>query len=782
MKSLLTLLFSISLVIGHAQYSSTLTIPEIMQGDRFVGFLPEDIEWSPDGESVYFTWNPRMDSVRSLFKVSIKSNQVEKVSNEERIKRPEDGSYTRARTLMAYEKFGDIFLYDPKAKSTRQITATTDQEYDVSFSGDAQYLIFTRVDNLYTWDISSGAIRQLTNFKSGNKTEKAILSKEEQWLENDQLALFDILKKRKAEKELSDKLGREIKPDRPLEIYYGDKSLSNLQASPDLKFVTYTLRKDVKSRKTEVPKYVTQSGYTTHSSARSKVGAPQDTYEMGIYDIEDDTSYLLDTKQIDGIFDKPEFLEDYAQAEYSDTYTAPREVIIHGPFYSEDSKAVVEIRSMDNKDRWIMALDPKSGKLRLLDRQRDEAWIGGPGIPWWNISAGNLGWMPDGESFWFHSEESGYSHLYAVNFKTGKKKALTSGPYEVNDAWIANDQNYFYLQSSQASPFENHFYRMPVKGGKPVQITSKPGSHEVSVSPDEKYLAILHSYSNKPSELYLMKNEPGAEMTRLTNSTTDAFDSYEWKDPEIVRFEAEDGAMVPARLYKPPNPNGAAIVFVHGAGYLQNVHKWWSSYYREYMFHNFLTDMGYTVLDIDYRGSQGYGRDWRTAVYRWVGGKDLSDQLDGVKYLGTEHGIDEARIGIYGGSYGGFITLMAMFTSPGTFKSGAALRSVVDWAHYNHLYTSNILNTPVEDSLAYRRSSPIYYADGLEGNLLILHGMSDDNVQFQDVVRLSQRLIELGKDDWDLAAFPVEPHSFTEGSSWTDEYKRIFKLFEETLK
>jgi dipeptidyl aminopeptidase/acylaminoacyl peptidase len=128
------------------------------------------------------------------------------------------------------------------------------------------------------------------------------------------------------------------------------------------------------------------------------------------------------------------------------------------------------------------------------------------------------------------------------------------------------------------------------------------------------------------------------------------------------------------------------------------------------------------------------------------------------------------------------MTLMALFTAPDVFASGAALRSVTDWAHYNHGYTSEILNTPEEDSLAYVRSSPIYFANGLKGRLLMCHGMVDDNVEFQDIVRLTQRLIELGKENWELAVFPVESHGFVEPSSWTDEYKRIYKLFEETLK
>ncbi|MEC8883828.1 MAG: prolyl oligopeptidase family serine peptidase, partial [Bacteroidota bacterium] len=253
--------------------------------------------------------------------------------------------------------------------------------------------------------------------------------------------------------------------------------------------------------------------------------------------------------------------------------------------------------------------------------------------------------------------------------------------------------------------------------------------------------------------------------------------------PENITFKADDGAMVPARLYVPEASvkNNAAVVFVHGAGYLQNAHKWWSSYFREYMFNNMLTDLGYTVIDIDYRASAGYGRDWRTGIYRHMGGKDLSDQVDGVEYLIENYDIDPEKVGIYGGSYGGFITLMALFNEPETFKAGAALRSVTDWAHYNHGYTANILNEPSQDPIAYKRSSPIYFAEGLEGDLLIEHGMVDTNVHFQDVVRLTQRLIELGKDNWELAVYPVESHGFIEPSSWTDEYKRILKLFNESL-
>jgi dipeptidyl aminopeptidase/acylaminoacyl peptidase len=310
------------------------------------------------------------------------------------------------------------------------------------------------------------------------------------------------------------------------------------------------------------------------------------------------------------------------------------------------------------------------------------------------------------------------------------------------------------------------------------------GLSEIILSPDEKYVAINYSYMNKPGELYLQRNQAGAKALKITASTSAEFNSYKWREPDLVSFKNRYGTDVYARVYKSenPHPNHPAVVFVHGAGYLQNVHFGWSTYFREFMFNNLLADQGYTVIDIDYTGSSGYGRDHRTGIYRHMGGKDLTDQVDGVKFLVEKYGVNPKHVGLYGGSYGGFITLMAMFKEADVFASGAALRSVTDWAHYNHGYTSNILNEPFNDPIAYKQSSPIYFAGQLKGNLLMAHGMVDVNVHFQDIVRITQRFIELGKDNWELAVYPVEDHGFIESSSWTDEYKRIFKLYERTLK
>ena len=792
-------LFFISIIIVIPFFSigqkatnnvSTLTIEQIMQGEKFVGYLPSSVRWSEDSKTIYFSWNPDQDTIRSTYKINIadlgNAPAPVKVKPEEQMAMTARGDYNKAKTKKVYSKNGDLFLYDVTSQKAFQITKTLDYESSPSFSGDESKIYYQKSRNLYEWDIEAGTTVQLTDFKKGSKKKDRPKSEQDQWLEDDQLGMFEVLAERKATSETRKYRNKDLKPKRPKTYYYGDKSISSISISPNGDFITFRLTKRGNGKRTKVPNFVTTSGKVENIDARPKVGAPRDATEIGIYNIEGDSIFMVDPTQIEGIYDKPAFLKDYwnDSTEYVDTYKNPRPVVFHGPYFSEDGKALLSAKSQDNKDRWLFLLNLSDGSLKLLDHQHDDAWIGGPGIQGWNFSSGNLGWMPDNEHIWFQSEETGYSHLYTLNVKTGKKKALTEGQFEIIDVEMSNDKKHFYITSNKKSPFEHHFYRMSIEGGEMKPITFQPGNHQVTMSPDEKWLAVRYSYSNKPWELYLMPNTAGAIMQQLTVSTTDGFRSYKWRDPEIVSFKASDGAEVPARLYRPRagDKNGAAVIFVHGAGYLQNVHSWWSSYYREFMFHNILADNGFTVLDIDYRGSNGYGRDWRTGIYRFMGGKDLSDQVDGAKYLVEAHGIDADRIGIYGGSYGGFITLMGMFTSPGTFKSGAALRSVTDWAHYNHGYTSNILNTPVEDSIAFRKSSPIYHAEGLEGNLLILHGMIDDNVQFQDVVRLAQRLIELGKDNWEFAVFPVERHGFVEPSSWADEYKRIYKLFWETLR
>lgn len=789
MKYLLSislLFISLNLVLAQQKPLTALNVEEIMQDPAsFIGTSPSGISWSKDGERIFFRWNP--DEARSSSTYVINANGGTPEKTEDRNEGwPDDYTFDSEMKRIVFERGGDLFLMDVASKEETQLTSTNVSESNPRFHKDDQ-ITFVSESNLFLIDLSQNLTKQLTNFDfpedeespsrnntvDGNRTQ-------DNWLRRDQALTSSHLQL------MRNRGGRRSN----FSSFMNDASdylssievdnASRIALSPDGKYVSFRVYNQPESaaKRTIVPNYVTQSGYTTDLNTRSKVGGEQGNFEIGIYNIEIDSFYMIDHSQLPGIQDLPDYVADYPDKTWE---PKDRLVSANDILWSEDGQyAVVHFGAIDNKDRWIMRLMPSSGELITIDRQRDEAWIAGPGIGS-EYGSGTLGFMPDNKTIYFQSEESGYSHLYTYDIIRGRKKQLTDGEYEVYNPFLSKDEKKWYFTANMKHPGIRHFYSMPVNGGKITQITQMDGNNEVTLSPDESKLAIRYSYMDQPWELYVKDNKANAVAQKLTESLKAGFLQYDWHQPEVVTFEAQDGEEVYARLYKPENPNGAAVIFVHGAGYLQNVHFWWSSYYREFMFNNLLMGKGYTVLDIDYRASSGYGRDWRTGIYRHMGGKDLSDQIDGAKYLVESHGVEAGRIGMYGGSYGGFITLFAMFNHPDVIASGAALRSVTDWAHYNHGYTANILNTPVEDPLAYKKSSPIYFAEGLEGNLLIAHGMVDTNVHFQDVVRLAQRLIELGKDNWEMALYPVENHGFTTPSSWTDEYKRILKLFETTI-
>jgi dipeptidyl aminopeptidase/acylaminoacyl peptidase len=785
MKRLFTLLLIPFCSAAFAQKLETLTIEKIMRDPKWIGISPSDVHWSDDSKKVYFTWGTSRGELYSILTGNVKPVKVD--IEEQKLQGSHNGVWNKKHTLKLYEKNGDIFLDEPLTGKVLQLTNTTERESNPRFNGDESKVTFMRGDNLYSLKLNGGELVQLTNFVHEAAKGKATGRKkadqdggneQDKWLKSQQLELFDIVKVNENDRKLDSAEHADLAPKKLKEIAIDDKVVGSVTLSPDGRFITYRLAKHPDAKRTIVPDYVTASGFTEDIPNRTKVGAAQTAYESFIFDTQRDSVYKINTSAIPGIKDIPAYVKDYPkELEQRTKLNEDRKVEIQGTFWSEDGKsAVVEVGAQDNKDRWLMKLDAQTGNLSLLYREHNDAWVGGPG-------QGNMGWI-DNTHFYFESEASGYAHIYVVDVIDGISKQLTSGKWEAQTLQLSNDKKTFYFTANMEHPGVTEFYKMPVSGGSPVKLTTLKGGNEVSLSPDEKWLAIRYSYSNKPWELYIQPNKAGAAPTKVTNSTTDEFNSYPWRDPQIITFKNRYGSDVYARLYLPQHPDPAkpAVVFVHGAGYLQNADYKWSYYFREFMFNNMLADNGYTVLDMDYSGSAGYGSDWRTAIYRHMGGKDLTDEADGVKMLVDKYGVNPKHVGLYGGSYGGFITLMAMFTEPDVFTSGAAIRSVTDWAHYNHGYTDEILNEPFTDEKAYRQSSPIYFADGLKGNLLMLHGMVDQNVNYQDIIRLTQKLIELHKDNWELASYPVEDHAFEQPSSWTDEYKRIFKLFEQTLK
>ena len=814
-----------------------LTIDNIMRGPGLVGYEPRAVRWSADSQRIYFQWK-RADEPREkdfdTYVVGRDGAGLKKLTEEEaRNAPPAGGELSKDKKLTLFTEDGDLFIYEHATGQRRQITRTTDVETNAHFTRDQRRVYFTRSGNLFLLSLDTGSLVQMTDIRAagaapltagtgsggqfgggqfgGGQQARAAAGAQrgtdsQEFIKKEERELLDVVKRRAEKREEDEQKRKRDNPRKPFQLA-ARQSVVSLQLTPDESAVIATVIEAGEGAKnTIVPNYVTEAAYSEDIPSRAKVGDSQSRSRLAALSVATGDVKWVDhgQKQVaprtetrteratgetavrsDATQSQQQSATQTEQRREGQTEAAraaaeqrERDVQLFQPLWSEDgTKAVMLARSADNKDRWILALDPATGKTRPIVTMHDDAWIDGPG-------AFTLGWMRDNQHIYFQSERDGYAHLYAVSFDGGEPRQLTSGKWEVTGVQMSDDKARFFLTTSEVHPGERHLYVMAEGGGERAKITSSPGNNQAFVSPDERALALIYSYSNRPPEIYVQEMRAGASAVKVTSSPAPEFWNYKWVEPEIVTFTARDNAIVYARLYKPKTfkRGGPAVIFVHGAGYLQNVHRWWSNYFREYMFHHLLMENGYTVIDVDYRASAGYGRDWRTGIYRHMGGKDLQDHVDAARWLVSAHGVDPKRIGIYGGSYGGFITLMALFTEPDVFAAGAALRPVTDWAHYNHPYTSNILNTPQRDAEAYKRSSPIYFAQNLKGALLICHGMVDTNVHFQDSVRLVQRLIELRKERWELAVYPVEDHGFVEPTSWADEYKRIFKLFNDNLR
>ncbi len=775
----------------QANAQTPVTLTEAMADPDWIGAPVEQAWWAWDGQRVQYQVKREGAAIRDTFQQPIAGGAAVKLDGAARAGLDAPRAVLDAsRQRMAFVRNGDVFVRDLRNGALTQVTRSSEDEALPQWSNDGG-LVFRRGNDWLQWRAGQG-VGEAAIVKA--EKDPAAAPKPDD-LRQRQLAMIATLQKDKDTRDAAraqNEEWRRADPSRaPAPTYLGDDvAIADSALSPDGRWllVVTTAKGANEGQAGKMPKYVTESGYEEFEDVRTRVGRNDPLpHRLWLVDVHASKATELTFDGLPGIADDP--LAAMRKAAKKEPLKGDRPVRIEtdgdgsGPaiHWSGDSRNVaLLVRAIDNKDRWLASVDLAKAKLVTRDRLTDKAWI--------NWGFNDFGWTPasgDGDgALWFLSERSGYSHLY-LN-EGGKSRALTSGKWEVSAPVLAADGRTFYFTCNRKWPGDYEVCAVDRSGGDVREVTSLDGVEDFSLSPDNTKLLVRHSASYMPPQLSVVDATGGAAR-QLTDTRKPEFRNREWIQPEYVQVPSKHGAgVVWGKFYGPknyePGKKYPIVMFVHGAGYLQNVSERYPNYFREQMFHNLLVQQGYVVLDLDYRASEGYGRDWRTAIYRQMGHPELEDYLDGLDWLVANKQGDKDRAGIYGGSYGGFMTFMALFRSPGTFKAGAALRPVVDWSQYNHEYTSNILNTPELDPQAYKASSPIEYADKLQDNLLIAHGMIDDNVFFKDSVVLTQRLIELRKDKWEIAPYPLERHSFTRSDSWYDEYRRIHELFERTLK
>lgn len=758
--------------------SFELTLEHLAEDRRWLGLSPREITWSSDGEWVFFRWreDPRPDQEPDAdpwYAVDRDGREVRRVDDAEAARIPAgDRVWSVGREVAAWTRGGALFVWT-RGAGARSVYATGGSLRDLSIAADGSRVFFAtrgsgggeggddvQSDDLWTYEVAGGRVRQVAEVVPPPDER----SDADEWLRDQQLELFETLRERERERAVADSVDRARSVPGPQAIpVESGAAAREIRLSPDGRHLVFQwVEPPGEDVRTYYLEYVNESGEAEPRRARPKVGRSMPEYKMGLVRV--DPRVPADSVEVTWVDDGLD-----------------KETIIHGPYWNpQGTVAVVQILSMDHKDKWIARLDVETGETTILHHEHQDAWIGGPlvGGRW---SPGYLQWLPEGDAFGFVSASSGWAMLYLVDVQTGRIRALTQGEWELRDADLSPDGDTWYLVASEAHPGEEHLYRLPARGGDLRRVTMGEGVHDPVVSPDGRRVATTFETPRLMPDLYLQDNRSGAEKRRITKSGTDAYYRYDWATSEILTYPDSAGLPTWAEVWeRPGRPNGAAVVHAHGCGECaQAVDKQWGG--GAALYANFLRQKGYVAASVDYRGSSGYGHENRTYAYRQMGISDVDSALPLLDILATRYGVDRRRIGLYGCSYGGFFTLMSLFRHPGEYAAGSAHCSVTDWAHYNRGYTGRILNgSPVEDPEAYRRSSPIYYAEGLEDALQIQHGLVDGNVQIQDVFRLTQRLIELGKD-FDLVVFPVEGHGWRTRPSRLDSYTRMTRWFDRHL-
>lgn len=766
MKKTVTLslfIFTVCLSVS----AQTLTVRDIMREPSIAGMRPEAEKLSPDAKTVVFSWNAEGREPRNLYIVSSTGGEPRILVN------AEQNYETKTSTPESKLNYG-LIIRDDFAKAREK------NLFGAEFSPDSKRILFLQNTDIYVLDLENQTAkpRRVTRTQGSENSARWLTNDSVLYSSNGNYFVLNI-------KETA--LIQVTKEGNPAAFV----NITGTTATKDGKLFAYVTSDGSKQRALFVPNYLDE--FTLAPSVR-----------RGFIE-----QKVLITKT-DGSLEKSFELK-LPKAEGAG--------YIRGLDWAADNSSLIVDRiDQDTKRRQIFYVHDVGSKAEqtiLVTEERDEKWI----APLSRIVEPN---PKDSAQILFASEKDGFNHLYLATLERTKPapnptgeirqenltdsgfttnvsvKQLTKGAFEIDWAKWMSDGKRVVFSSTQGGTATREFYVGSENGfGQFFRgdngMKTNPQLSEVPQTDD----VLLYEFSkwNQPNELFIFQDCSNDNCRRLlprqlTKSMPESFKQIKWSEPNFIDIPTRDGKVIKSKIYLPASFNKSKkypmVIFVHGAGYLQNTINGWNNYYREFMFHTILTRRGYVVLDIDYRGSAGYGRDWRTDVYDFLGGKDYDDHLDAIDYAVKNYAVDPQKVGVYGGSYGGFMAEMLVMRAPEKIAAAAALRPVADWKNYfasSPVYTAERLGFPDKNAEAYRRSSPIAYADKLEKPLLILHGLVDDNVHAQDSIQLIEKLIRLEKTPYfEAMLYPSENHGFQRPTSWADEYERILIFFEKHLK
>jgi dipeptidyl-peptidase-4 len=413
--------------------------------------------------------------------------------------------------------------------------------------------------------------------------------------------------------------------------------------------------------------------------------------------------------------------------------------------------------------------------------------------PYWINVADDLYFFSDGKRFLWSSERTGFRHYYLYDISGKLIEQLTSGNWHISGsggfgpgaashAAVDEGHGYIYFMANKDNVLGNQLFRLSLADKSITRITRQPGTHDVEIAPDDSAFADTYSNTMTPPRQDLYRID-GSRSAVINKNEVSELDSYHLSAPEFLTVAADDGTQLNAELIRPRDFNAKnkypVLIDVYGGPQEQYVRNNWD--YSDFLWDEMMAEKGYAIFRLDNRGSWGRGHAFEIPIYHHFGKIELEDQLSGVKYLKSLPWVDPSRIGIWGWSYGGTMTLEALFDAPDVFKAGAAISPVADWRLYDTAYTERYMGRPQDNPSGYYESSPINQAGKLEGKLLIAHGTGDDNVHFANTTELLNRFISLGRYPDDLVILPGRGHSMTDSAGRIELFREIARFFENNL-
>jgi dipeptidyl-peptidase-4 len=713
-------LAALALPLGlHAQATGAaparLTVARVPASPSLTGTAPSRLEWSPDSRVLAFLWNDNAMPSRDIWTVPAAGGRPARIttigpSTSPDRSRTGDAEATGARGAGSVSDFtwlpdasglvfvarGDVYRVKPDGAQLTQLTRTGGSKSDLGVSPDGRYLSFLQGGDLWLFNQQTGGLVRATHVGVPGPGTVP--------------------------------LGTYNRPDVEFGRYVWGGGVPAYVWSPDSRHIALHYVDRRQTRKVPFPYYLSEE---TGANVLRR-GYPGDHAEIRTI-----AFYSLDEGRVRML-------------------TFPDQGWRHfiGFGWSPDGRLLIDQETDTAQERWLFVADARDGALTEVWHDQRETRV---------YTAITSLWSGDGKRILFVGDLDERYRLYALTPGTRTPRPLTPPEFDVTDVSVAGagPGRSLVFVSNQKNPHERHVYRVAEEGGPITQITSMPGTHQPLVSPDGATVALLSSSDLVPTELYLADARGGKPEQRITTSPPAEFAQYTWARPRYVTFKSRiDGFTLHARILEPPNldPRKKYPV-LFGPVYSNTVRNRWAG--NNATLQQYLAVEGqYIVVQVDVRGSTGYGREFREKFLMDYGGHDLDDLQSAVEYLKTIPYADTDRAGIWGSSYGGLLTVYALFKKPGLFKAGVAGAAAVD-PHFFGEDDVAITRLPGTEPEAFRRGAAAGYARNLQDHLLFIHGMQDDVVPFKTIVSLAEQLMLLGKD-FDIAIAPAATHAWSQ--------------------